>query len=95
MDVDASVALESSGRETGWLRGAGLFVAGVWLGLGLAYLAVRLRGLRADATDRPGREPALADLTRDELYERAQAAEIPGRSGMSKDDLIDALRAET
>lgn len=36
--------------------------------------------------------PDLADATRDELYERARAAEIPGRSGMTKQELADALR---
>jgi hemerythrin superfamily protein len=34
----------------------------------------------------------LADATRDELYERAKAAEIPGRSGMTKQELAEALR---
>ena len=92
MDVDASLAIEASDRESGWVRGLGLFVAGVCLGAALASLALRLR---ARATDRPEREPVLGDLTRDELYERAQAAEIPGRSGMSKDDLIAALRTDT
>ena len=33
----------------------------------------------------------LANLTKDELYHRAQEADIPGRSGMSKDELIEAL----
>jgi DNA end-binding protein Ku len=33
----------------------------------------------------------LADLSRDELYERAQDDEIPGRSSMSKDELVKAL----
>jgi DNA end-binding protein Ku len=33
----------------------------------------------------------LGDLSRDELYERAQDAEIPGRSSMSKKELIEAL----
>ncbi len=31
------------------------------------------------------------DASREELYELAQAADIPGRSGMSKDELRDAL----
>ena len=35
----------------------------------------------------------LADLTKEELYERAQRADIPGRSDMTKDELVDALRA--
>jgi DNA end-binding protein Ku len=33
----------------------------------------------------------LADLSRDELYERAQDDDIPGRSSMSKDELVKAL----
>jgi DNA-binding transcriptional MocR family regulator len=36
---------------------------------------------------------SLDDLTKEELYERAQQADIPGRSTMSKDELITALRA--
>lgn len=34
----------------------------------------------------------LEDLTRDELYERARELEIPGRSGMKKQELIRALQ---
>jgi len=41
---------------------------------------------------RPG---SLEDLTREELYARAQEAEIPGRSEMSKQELVDALRAKS
>lgn len=33
----------------------------------------------------------LADLSREELYERAQKLKIPGRSKMSRDDLADAI----
>ena len=33
------------------------------------------------------------DLTKEELYRRAKALEIDGRSQMSKDELIDAVRA--
>ena len=33
----------------------------------------------------------LAELSRDELYERAQDDDIPGRSSMSKDELVKAL----
>lgn len=33
----------------------------------------------------------LADATRAELYEKAKEADIPGRSSMNKDDLIEAL----
>jgi hypothetical protein len=40
-----------------------------------------------------GNERPLDDLTKDELYERAQAADIEGRSTMSKDELLRALKA--
>ena len=33
----------------------------------------------------------LSDLTKDEIYARAQESDIPGRSQMTKDELIDAL----
>jgi hemerythrin superfamily protein len=36
--------------------------------------------------------PEPADATRDELYEQARAVGIPGRSGMTKQELADALR---
>ena len=42
-------------------------------------------------------EPAddqLAAATRDELYEKAKKADIPGRSQMKKDELIEALREQ-
>jgi hypothetical protein len=35
----------------------------------------------------------LEDRTRDELYERAQALDIEGRSRMTKDELVEAIRA--
>jgi hypothetical protein len=34
----------------------------------------------------------LDELTKEELYRRAQDADIPGRSEMSKDELVRALR---
>ena len=36
--------------------------------------------------------PRLDDLTKEELYHRAQEADIPGRGHMSKDELINALK---
>lgn len=36
---------------------------------------------------------ALDTLTKDELYKMAQVAELPGRSDMTKDQLVDALRS--
>jgi hypothetical protein len=55
----------------------------------------RLKNLRgAYGPDRgPDRVGSLEDLTREELYARAQEAEIPGRSEMSKDELVEALRS--
>ena len=35
----------------------------------------------------------LSGLTKEELYRRAQKADIPGRSEMSKQQLVDALRS--
>jgi DNA end-binding protein Ku len=40
---------------------------------------------------RAGGDADLDDLSRDELYERAQDADIPGRSSMSKKELLEAL----
>ena len=38
-----------------------------------------------------GNGDGLEELSREELYERAQAEDVPGRSKMSKDELIAAL----
>jgi DNA end-binding protein Ku len=61
-----------------------------------------LAALRASLeAARPGREGGRGDgsgdgelerLPKDELYERAKAADIKGRSDMSKDELVEALR---
>ena len=40
-------------------------------------------------------DPPLDELTKEELYERAQAADIEGRSTMSKDELLRALKARS
>ena len=45
-------------------------------------------GERIAAARRP-----LSELTKDELYERAREADIPGRSEMDKQQLIEALTA--
>ena len=42
-----------------------------------------------------GRPSTLEDLTKEELYARAQEAEIPGRSDMSKEELVAALRTKS
>jgi hypothetical protein len=41
------------------------------------------------------RPRSLEDLTKEELYQRAQEAEIAGRSDMTKDELVAALRAHS
>jgi len=43
-------------------------------------------------TSEPTRPRSLDDLTKEELYARAQEADISGRSEMSKDELVEALR---
>jgi hypothetical protein len=45
----------------------------------------------ADDGDDADGDGALADLSRDELYERAQKEDVPGRSSMSRKELIEAL----
>ena len=40
-----------------------------------------------------GKQSPYEEWTKDELYERAQELDIEGRSDMSKDELIEALRA--
>ncbi|HEX6022227.1 MAG TPA: Rho termination factor N-terminal domain-containing protein, partial [Solirubrobacter sp.] len=37
-------------------------------------------------------EGALEDLSKDELYEKATDADVEGRSKMTKDQLVEALR---
>jgi hypothetical protein len=41
---------------------------------------------------RGGKASDYEDMTKDELYQRAKRVGITGRSAMSKDELIDALR---
>lgn len=56
----------------------------------MAALEASVSSIR-EARDRK-RRPSLDALTKDELYERAADADVAGRSKMSKDELIDALR---
>ena len=56
---------------------------------------VPLPGAANSPTSSPGnseRPTRLEDLSKEELYARAQEADIPGRSEMSKEQLIEALR---
>lgn len=47
---------------------------------------------RSTAGERGGSSPAYEEWTKDDLYERAQEIGIDGRSDMTKDELVDALR---
>ncbi|MEA2246914.1 MAG: end-binding protein Ku [Solirubrobacteraceae bacterium] len=49
------------------------------------------RGGNGDGDRHPAGGDDLDDLSRDELYERAQEADVPGRSSMTKKELIEAL----
>lgn len=55
--------------------------------------AVGNSGTRSPSDDSRQRPRRLEDLTKEELYARAQEADIPGRSEMSKEQLVEALRA--
>jgi DNA end-binding protein Ku len=44
-----------------------------------------------DSDGDDGGDAELDDLSRDELYERAQEADVPGRSSMTRDELVKAL----
>jgi DNA end-binding protein Ku len=49
--------------------------------------------LKAGRSNGKRRRDGLGSLSKDELYERAKQADIPGRSDMSKEELIEALEA--
>ncbi|MBM9596208.1 DUF7218 family protein [Roseitranquillus sediminis] len=58
--------------------------------------AARIANAKANPDQHPskkgGKSPAYEDWSKDDLYGRAQELEIEGRSEMTKDELIDALR---
>ena len=56
-----------------------------------ASIAAVGNGGRRERTDGRSRDGGLSGLSKAELEERARAANIPGRSKMSKDELIEAL----
>ncbi len=49
------------------------------------------RDVRTQPESENGGDGELAGLSRDELYERAQKKKIPGRTKMSKKELVEAL----
>ncbi|EKE44546.1 hypothetical protein OCGS_1384 [Oceaniovalibus guishaninsula JLT2003] len=58
--------------------------------------AARIANAQANKDMHPGKKggkaPAYEDWTKDDLYGRAQELDIEGRSDMTKDELIEALR---
>ena len=66
------------------------------LGLVVAFLLRyrdAVRGMLDQTPLNRGRASNLEDMTKDQLYERAQKNDIPGRSEMTKGELIEALRS--
>ena len=59
--------------------------------------AARIANAKANPRQKPSKKGGKArryeDRTREELYERAKDLGVQGRSGMSKGELIDALRS--
>lgn len=49
---------------------------------------------REEVGRRGGQQPPYDDWSKDDLYERAQELEIEGRSDMTRDELIEALREQ-
>jgi DNA end-binding protein Ku len=74
----------------------------VGVGLSVAFKAAQARDLlpagpqvrRAVLRRVPRPKADLESLTKEQLYERAQAEDVPGRSEMTKAELIDALRSK-
>ena len=58
--------------------------------------AARIANAKADPDKHPsekgGKSRAYEDWTKEELYDRAAELDIEGRSSMTKDELISALR---
>lgn len=59
--------------------------------------AARIANAKANKDMNPskkgGKAPPYEDWSKDDLYDRAKEIGIEGRSGMTKDELIDALRS--
>ncbi|WP_425093467.1 DUF7218 family protein [Tropicimonas sp. S265A] len=60
--------------------------------------AARIANAQADPDSDPsskgGKQPPYEDWTKDDLMDRAKQLDIDGRSKMSKDELISALRED-
>jgi hypothetical protein len=68
-----------------------LFILGLVLGGAIGYMVAWRRKLIDLMQRSRSRDKQLANMSRDELYQQAQEADIPGRSHMNKDELREAL----
>jgi DNA end-binding protein Ku len=67
----------------------------LFAGIGIAAVvsgAVAKLGLPKRISELLRRRDGLDRMTKEDLYKRAQEADIPGRSDMTKDELVAALR---
>ncbi|ETX14544.1 Rho termination factor [Roseivivax halodurans JCM 10272] len=59
--------------------------------------AARIANAKANDSQQPskkgGKQPPYEEWSKEDLYERAQEIGIDGRSDMTKDELIEALRS--
>jgi DNA end-binding protein Ku len=97
----AGAARKTGGRQSTAGRGAAGRGAAAAKGRAASTGSGKRRAAKSAARDNGGRTgraaggPTKADLARrskDELYEQAKRLDVPGRSGMTKDELIDAIR---
>jgi DNA end-binding protein Ku len=59
----------------------------------MAALRASVEAARSERPSRRSRNGDLESKSKEELYELAKKADIPGRSDMSKEELVEALRA--
>lgn len=85
-------AFERARREE--LTNAGLGGAKIETAMSDAMLDPEMTVATVDelAAEKPADTPELAEATRDELYQMARDADIPGRSSMTKSELAEALQ---
>jgi DNA end-binding protein Ku len=67
------------------------FLVGLVIGAVIGYVVAGRRELLTLVDYRRRAGSKDQDLTREQLYERAQAADIPGRSTMNKEELREAV----
>jgi hypothetical protein len=102
-DLQRARARLESKRSSHRLRKLSLFIAALASIFAVPHVRKSISALIAKAPKKTGRllgqaragsgPQSLDDLTKEELYARAQEADIPGRSEMSKEELVEALRA--